>query len=53
MADRGLPFRGDEERFGSPHNGNYLGLPQLTAKLDHFLANHTKEFANKELSITS
>ena len=29
LAERGLPFRGDNERFGSPNNGNYLGLLEL------------------------
>ena len=26
LAERGLPFRGNKEKFGSPTNNNYLGL---------------------------
>ena len=44
MAERGLPFRGDKETFGSPHNGNFLGLLELTAKFDPFLASHIKNW---------
>lgn len=53
MAERGIPFRGDKEIFGSPHNGNFLGLLELIAKFDPFLANHIKEFGNKGSGITS
>ena len=53
LAERGLPFRGDEEKFGSPHNGNYLGLLELIAKFDPFLANHIEEFGNKGSGVTS
>jgi hypothetical protein len=41
MAERSLPFRGDKETFGS-HSGNILGLLELIAKFDPFLANHIK-----------
>ena len=34
LAERGLPFRGDNERFGSPNNGNYLGLLELQSTSD-------------------
>ena len=53
LAERGLPFRGDEEVFGSPHNGNYLGLLELIAKFDPFLANHIEEFGNKGSGVIS
>ena len=53
LAECGLPFRGDEEIFGSPHNGNYLGLLELISKFDPFLANHIKEFGNKGSGVTS
>ena len=36
LAERGLAFRGEDETFGSPNNGNYLGLLELLAKFDHF-----------------
>ena len=36
LAERGLPFRGNNEQFGSPNNDNYLGLLELLAKFDPF-----------------
>ena len=36
FAERGLLFRGDNEQFGSPNNGNFLGLLELVAKFDIF-----------------
>uniref|UniRef100_A0A2S2QPK6 Zinc finger MYM-type protein 1 n=1 Tax=Sipha flava TaxID=143950 RepID=A0A2S2QPK6_9HEMI len=53
MAERGLPFRGDKEKFGSFNNGNFLGLLELLAKFDPFLASHIKEFGNKGSGVTS
>lgn len=47
LAERGLAFRGDIERFGALHNGNYLGLLELIAKFDPFLANHIEQYGNK------
>ena len=32
LAERGLFFRRDNERFGSPNDGNYLGLSELNRK---------------------
>ena len=46
LAERGLPFRGDNERFGSPNNGNYLGLLELVAKFDPFLLAHINRYGN-------
>ena len=40
LAERGLSFFGDNEKIGSPSNGNYLGLLELLAKFDPFLAQH-------------
>jgi len=34
LAERGLPFRGDDEVFGSGNNGNYMGVIELLAKFD-------------------
>lgn len=34
LASRGLPFRGDDEKFGSQHNGNYMMLLELIAQFD-------------------
>ena len=46
MAERGLPFRGHEEMFGSPGNGNYMGILELVAKYDSFLATHIEKYGN-------
>jgi hypothetical protein len=50
MEEHGLPFRGDKE---TPHNGNFLGLLELIAKFDPFLAHLIKEFGNKGSGVTS
>ena len=47
IAERGLAFRGDEEVFGSAHNGNYLGMLELLAQFDPFLREHIKNYAQK------
>ncbi|XP_062924647.1 zinc finger MYM-type protein 1-like [Mobula hypostoma] len=46
-AEQGLSFHGSDETVGSPHNGNYLGLSELLAKFDPFLAEHINARANK------
>lgn len=53
LAERGLAFRGSDETVGSPHNGNYLGLLELIAKFDIFLAQHINTYANKGKGHTS
>lgn len=53
LAERGLAFRGSDETIGSPHNGNYLGLLELIAKFDIFLAQHINTYANKGKGHTS
>ncbi|CAM1326808.1 Uncharacterised protein r2_g3576 [Pycnogonum litorale] len=47
LAERGLAFRGSNEKFGSPHNGNFLGLLELIALFDPFLANHIELYGNR------
>lgn len=47
LAERGLAFRGSDEKFGSVNNGNYLGLLELVAKFDPFLASHISNYGNK------
>ena len=37
LEEGGLTFRGDDETFGSPNDGNFLGLPELIAKFDPYL----------------
>lgn len=47
MASRGLAFRGSEDRLGSKHNGNYLGLLELLAEYDPCLKSHIDKYGNK------
>ena len=49
LAERGLPFRGDNEQFGSLNNGNYLGLLELVAKFDPFLLAYINRYGNSGL----
>ena len=49
LAERGLSFRGDNERFGSPNNGNYLGLLEPVAKFDSFLLAYINRYGNSGL----
>ena len=46
IAERGLAFRGSVESFGSHSNGNFLGLLELLAEFDPFLAAHIEQFGN-------
>lgn len=47
LAERGLAFRGSEEVFGSPRNGNYMGVLEAIAQFDPFLEEHIKRYGNK------
>ena len=51
LAEQGLPFRGDNEQFGSPNNGNYLNLLELVAKFDPFLLAHINRYENLDQEI--
>ena len=42
LAERGLAFRGDEEKIGDPTNGNFLGFIKLLSKFDPVLGEHVK-----------
>jgi len=53
LAERGLPFRGTDETFGSETNGNYLGILELIAKFDSFLCEHIKRFGGAGRGVTS
>ena len=46
FAERGLLFRGDNEQFESPDNGNFLGLLELVAKFDPFSLAHINSYGN-------
>ena len=47
LASRGFAFRGSSEILGSVHSGNYLGILELLAEYDTFLAEHIQRRANK------
>ena len=47
LAEHGLAFRGKDETFGSPYNGNFLGVLELIAKFDPFLHTHINRRGNK------
>lgn len=47
LRERELPFRGDNELLGSSHNGNFLGILELIALFDPFLAGHIEEYGQK------
>lgn len=53
LSERGLAFRGKNEKFGSPDNGNYMGLLELIAEFDPFLASHITKYGNAGSGITS
>ena len=53
LAERGLAFRGSNETFGSSHNGNYIGLLELIAKFDSFLAAHIAKYGHPGRGHTS
>ena len=46
LCERGLAFRGKDELIGSAHNGNYLGILELLAEYDPFLAQHIQKHGN-------
>jgi hypothetical protein len=53
LASRGLPFRGHDDVFGSPHNGNYMMGLELIAEFDPFLASHISKHGNAGSGTTS
>ena len=46
LAERSVPFRGNNKQFGSPNNGNYFGLLELVAKFNPFLLAHINRHGN-------
>lgn len=34
------PFLGNNELFGSPHNGNFVGIQEVISQFDIFLTDH-------------
>lgn len=46
IAERGLAYRGDDERFGSSTNGNFMSILELLSKFDPFLSEHIAKFGS-------
>lgn len=53
LAQRGLPFRGEDELLGSVHNGNFLGILELIAQFDPFLQSHLQKYGNAGRGVPS
>lgn len=53
LSVRGLAFRGSEEVFGSPHNGNFMGALELLAEFDPFIREHIEQRELRPKSIIS
>jgi len=53
LASRGLAFRGENETFGSQHNGNFLGALEFLAEFDDFLSAHIQKHGNRGSGHTS
>ena len=47
LSLRGLAFRGSSVLVGFPQNGNFLGILELLAEYDTFLAEHIQKRVNK------
>lgn len=47
LCERGMPSRGHEEKWGSPHNGNFMGLIELISEFDPFLKQHLLSCQNR------
>jgi hypothetical protein len=46
LSSRGLAFRGEDERFGSRKNGNFLMCLELISEFDPFISNHIARYGN-------
>ena len=43
LGERGLAFRGDSERIGDAHNGNFVGILELLSRYDPLLREHVNK----------
>lgn len=48
LAERGLTFRGDSDKIGDCHNGNFLGILELLAKYDPLLNEHLQSVRHSQ-----
>ena len=46
LSERGLAFRGHEEKQGSSNNVNFMGTIKLIADFDPFLHKHLEKYKN-------
>ncbi|XP_065678182.1 52 kDa repressor of the inhibitor of the protein kinase-like [Hydra vulgaris] len=53
LIEGNLAFRGSNERFGIEGSGNFIGLLELVAKFDPFLAEHIKNYGHAGSGHTS
>jgi len=53
LSERGLSLRGHDEKWGSPHNGNFMGLVELIAEFDPFLREHIVKCQSQQNKIPS
>ncbi|GCB63401.1 hypothetical protein scyTo_0009660 [Scyliorhinus torazame] len=49
LSERGLAFRGHEEKWDSPNNGNFMGAIELIAEFDPFLYEHLEKCKNEKV----
>ncbi|XP_065209411.1 zinc finger MYM-type protein 1-like [Planococcus citri] len=53
LASRGLSFRGTNEHFGVPNNGNFLMLLEYLRQFDPFIDEHIRNYGDKGSGSTS
>ena len=51
LSSRRLVFRGSSKLVGSPLNGNFLGILELLAEYDTFLAKRIQKRVNEDKDI--
>ncbi|XP_065662984.1 uncharacterized protein LOC136085591 [Hydra vulgaris] len=52
LSERGLAFRGHNETFSVPINGNFMGCLELIAEFDPFLKEHIQKCSGKKHSVS-
>ena len=46
IAEKGRAFRGSDEKIGSKHNGNFMGILELISNFDQTLNKHIEKCGN-------
>ncbi|GCB64800.1 hypothetical protein scyTo_0000329 [Scyliorhinus torazame] len=52
LSEKGLAFRGHEEKWGSPNNGNFMEAIELIAEFNPFLHEYLKKCKNEKVNAT-